>query len=745
MEPSSTTPPSISALRIGDWAVYPSTGQIVRDRETLRLEVRTLRLLLSLAERPGQVVSIDDLLTRVWPDVSVSPDSVYQAIASLRRQLGDDPRQPTYIATVPRLGYQMVAPVSVLPDPANSAPNSQSGSVPTQPTALSTVRADLPNASAPPAFHPRRKAFVPAAVAVALSLVLLAGFLIHSRANRDFAASPPVPAQPQKSIAVLPFADMSENRDAGFFADGVHEDLLTTLALVPELKVISRTSVMQYRATTKTIKQIGQELGVSYVLEGSVRRAGNKVRVTGQLINAQTDEHVWAKYYDRDLTDIFGIQSALAQEIADSLSAAISPETRKHIERRPTENTAAYDLFLQGRAINNSAPSGNAKALTEAANFFERACELDPKFASAWGELAVVYALKVFWNIDARAEIQAKGSEAIAKAESLEPDTPEVIRLVGTYAYYAHRDYEKATEQYLRLAAIQPNDPTVFSSLGLIQRRQGRWAESLANLRKAADLDSGNIGYQRNLLASLRVARRWDEARKIQERLVALRPGDLGELQALADLNYDATDSMRAAKAFIEGLTPEQREDPDVLFRRKFWASDSGDMAEFKRLDQRQPYEPDGSPMAGAIFASLAYWGAGDLALARARVAPFLEEARLLTVSNPENSLAWDDLGKIEMVSGQTEAGLSHLAKAVALMPISRDALMGPSVRLDYLSGCAMAGRSDEALAGLAEFMHLPSPVPLTDIRHNPAFQPLRRDPRFESLINDPHNNEPIF
>ncbi len=611
-------------------------------------------------------------------------------------------------------------------------------------------------ATAPP--HPVRTRqggipIRPFMVAAAAALLVAGVVYLRSRPgppeaqpNAPAASAPKVaPAVADKSIAVLPFADMSENKDAGFFADGVHEDLLTTLALVPELKVISRTSVMQYRATTKTIKQIGQELGVSYVLEGSVRRAGNKVRVTGQLINAQTDEHVWAKYYDRDLTDIFGIQSALAQEIADSLSAAISPETRKHIERRPTENTAAYDLFLQGRAINNSAPSGNAKALTEAANFFERACELDPKFASAWGELAVVYALKVFWNIDARAEIQAKGSEAIAKAESLEPDTPEVIRLVGTYAYYAHRDYEKATEQYLRLAAIQPNDPTVFSSLGLIQRRQGRWAESLANLRKAADLDSGNIGYQRNLLASLRVARRWDEARKIQERLVALRPGDLGELQALADLNYDATDSMRAAKAFIEGLTPEQREDPDVLFRRKFWASDSGDMAEFKRLDQRQPYEPDGSPMAGAIFASLAYWGAGDLALARARVAPFLEEARLLTVSNPENPLAWDDLGKIEMVSGQTEAGLSHLAKAVALMPISRDALMGPSVRLDYLSGCAMAGRSDEALAGLAEFMHLPSPVPLTDIRHNPAFQPLRRDPRFESLINDPHNNEPIF
>ncbi len=557
-------------------------------------------------------------------------------------------------------------------------------------------------------------------------------------------ASAPIELVSDKSIAVLPFTDMSEKKDAGFFADGVHEDLLTNLALVPELKVISRTSVMQYRVTTKTMRQIGLELGAAYVLEGSVRRAGNKIRVTAQLINTRTDQHVWAKNYDRDLTDLFNLQTTLSQEIATALSAALSPETLRRLERRPTANTAAYDLFLQGRAVFNSAPSGNAKALSQSADFFRRAALLDPKFAAAWGELAVSDAFKEFWNIDESAELKARGEDAIARAQALDPDSPEVIRLVGNYAYYAHRDYAKATAQYLRLAALQPNDATVFSALGLIQRRQGRWSESLANLRKAAELDYGSIPYQRNLVSMLMIARRYPEAREVAQRLVALRPGNLDELLLLADLVYDTTDSLQAAQAILADLTPAQREDPDVVYRRKTWARDAGDLAEFKRLDEKQPYEEDGSPLVGAIFAGLVYWGAGDQALARARVAPFLEEARKQVASTPENYLAWGNLGQLELLSGQPDA-VEHLAKATRLLPISRDAVAGPGVRFWYLSGCAMTGRKEEALAGLADLVRQPTGIPLIDIRTTPAFLPLRADPRFQAILNDPKSRAQLF
>lgn len=602
-----------------------------------------------------------------------------------------------------------------------------------------------------PASKPAGRGLRLLALALGLLVTLgLAYFAVDKLwiAKRSAAEQPPTVTPnitSDKSIAVLPFTDMSENKDAGFFADGVHEDLLTNLALVPELQVVSRTSVMQYRGTTKTMRQIGQELGVAYVLEGSVRRAGNKIRVTGQLINTRTDQHVWAKNYDRDLTDLFNIQTTLSQEIATALSAALSPETMRRLERRPTGNTAAYDLFLQGRAVFNSAPSGNAKALSQSADFFRRAALLDPKFAAAWGELAVSYAFKEFWNIDETAELKAQGEDAIARAQALDPDSPEVIRLVGNYAYYAHRDYAKATAQYMRLAALQPNDPSVFSALGLIQRRQGRWSESLVNLRKAAELDYGSIPYQRNLVSILMIARRYPEARAVAQRLVALRPGNLDELLLLADLVYDTTDSLQAAQAILANLTPAQREDPDVIYRRKVWARDSGDLAEFKRLDEKQPYEEDGSPIVGATFAGLVYWGAGDQVLARARVAPFLEEARKQVASTPDNYLAWGNLGQLELLSGQPEAAMEHLAKATRLLPPSRDAVAGPGVRFWYLSGCAMTGRKGEALTGLAELVRQPTGIPLIDIRTSPAFLPLRGDPRFQAILNDPKSRAQLF
>jgi len=180
---------------------------------------------------------------------------------------------------------------------------------------------------------------------------------------------------------------MSEDKDSAFFADGVHEDILTNLALVNELKVVSRTTVTQYRDSKKTLKQIGDELGVAYILEGSVRRIGNKVRVTGQLINARTDEHVWAKSYDKDLTDVFAIQASLSQEIASALQAAITPQAQKFIERRPTENPVAYDAFLKGRDTRNNALAGRPAPLKQAEDYFQSAVDQDSKFAAAWGGL----------------------------------------------------------------------------------------------------------------------------------------------------------------------------------------------------------------------------------------------------------------------------------------------------------------------------------------------------------------------
>jgi TolB-like protein/DNA-binding winged helix-turn-helix (wHTH) protein len=297
-------------LRIGDWCVNPKSGQISRDGETARLEERTMRLLLCLAGHAGEVVSIDDLLNQAWPGVTVSPDSVYQAVATLRRQLGDDTRQPTYIATVPRLGYRMVAMVSSWADqpsaPAGSSPASGSE-------------------------HPRA-GFTRAAGAV-LCLALAVAFVFYGKVANNPSASPAIAAPPQKSIAVLPFLDLTEKMNHEAFADGMTEELINRLSKIPGLQVPAPTSSFYFKGKRITIADFAKKLGVAYVLDGSVRKSGARLRVAARLIRADNGYVVWSETYDRPQGDILWIQDDIAGEVTKALRTSI--ETRpNHDERR---------------------------------------------------------------------------------------------------------------------------------------------------------------------------------------------------------------------------------------------------------------------------------------------------------------------------------------------------------------------------------------------------------------------------
>jgi len=276
-------------LRIGAWCVNPASSQISRDGETARVEVRTMRLLLCLAEHAGEVVSIDDLLNQVWSGVIVTPDSVYQAVASLRRLLGDDPKQPTYIETVPRLGYRLVATVSPWiehPTPA-------------------AIDAPMPG--------PRLRAGFTRASGAALSLALVAAFLFHGKGA----------PQPQKSIAVLPFLDLTEKMNEEPFADGMTEELIDRLSKIPGLRVPAPTSSFYFKGKQITIADIAKTLGVAYVLDGSVRKSGARLRVAARLIRADNGYVVWSETYDRPLDDILMLQDDIAGEVTKALKASI--------------------------------------------------------------------------------------------------------------------------------------------------------------------------------------------------------------------------------------------------------------------------------------------------------------------------------------------------------------------------------------------------------------------------------------
>jgi transcriptional activator of cad operon len=318
-------------LRVGDWCVQPASGQISRDGESVRVEERAMRLLLCLAEHPGEVVSIDDLLNQVWADVTVSQDSVYQAVASLRRLLGDDPKQPTYIATVPRLGYRMVAKVSPWED--SSVEDSSSAKANTvrasdEGPASSTSDGKIPTSRANGARemgHPARlRIDFKWAVGVMLCLAIAAFFLFRSKVgNNDHSSSVAVAAQPQKSVAVLPFLDLTEGMKEEEFADGMTEELIDRISKIPGTRVPPPTSSFYFKGKQVPVAEIAKSLSVAYVLDGSVRKSGNRLRVAARLIRAENGYVVWSEDYDRPLNDILMVQDDIAGEVTKALKASI--------------------------------------------------------------------------------------------------------------------------------------------------------------------------------------------------------------------------------------------------------------------------------------------------------------------------------------------------------------------------------------------------------------------------------------
>ena len=561
--------------------------------------------------------------------------------------------------------------------------------------------------------------------------------------------------EPPKTLAVLPFVNMSDDKEnTAFFADGMHEDILTHLANIRDLRVISRTSVMDYRGTKKKIPEIARELGVTYILEGSVRRAGSTVRITGQLIRAANDEHLWAKSYDRELTpkEVFSIQAALATEIAGALKAAISPETKKLLERLPTENLAAYDLYLKARPIIRGVISGQNRREP----LLLAAVGLDPKFAAAWAELAVNHGY-VFRDQERTPARLTQADDALARAVRLAPDAPETTMAHGWLAYLGHRDWVRATAEFEKIMRLQPNNAEAFYGLAVIQKRQGRWIESVANYRKALQLDPGNEERSSDLVSVLAAGRRWDEALAEVQRLFARLPdrseSKLEESAYLASGALHATGLTKAADDWLAGLTPAQLESSSVISLRSWRASVRGDYAEWQRLDQltatatgdagvRRPQET--AEVIAAAFTMAAH---GDLAGARLRLGKLPAEGRSKLERQPTNDLLWSEQALMEALLGQKTEALRAARKAVELMPESLDATDGPEYGRTLAVVYAWTGDKDRALAELTRLLRVPFGYygSVHDLRVDAAFAPLRGDPRFEALLKDPKNLEPLF
>ncbi len=333
------------------------------------------------------------------------------------------------------------------------------------------------------------------------------------------------PAVPEKSIAVLPFENLSDDRENTFFADGVHDDILSSLARIADLKVISRTSVQQYRTGTRNLREIGEALGVAHVLEGTVRRSGNRVRVNVQLINARTDAHIWAETFDRELTDLFAIQSELAERIVEALQANLSPREMAGLQVPPTRDLAAYDLYVQARDLFHWSGIGDPHENGEKAlPLLEQALARDPSFALAHYLTSRIHGELFWFGYDKSPARIAKAKEAAETSLRLRPDLGEGHLALAFYHYYSRRDYEAAIRELTLAQRALPNEADVASALGIIERRRGRWEESILHLERARQLDPRNISALWNLSETLTYLRRFREADEVLAEEAAIAP-----------------------------------------------------------------------------------------------------------------------------------------------------------------------------------------------------------------------------
>ncbi|MCH8837503.1 MAG: hypothetical protein IIA60_06830 [Candidatus Marinimicrobia bacterium] len=412
-----------------------------------------------------------------------------------------------------------------------------------------TAMGALPRKPAWPSIT-NRSLWTKAAGMVVVAMVAVAAVILFPLRERD-THEVAVPRLGEKSIAVLPFANLSDSKEDEYFSDGVTDDIITHLAKIGDLKVISRTSVMLYKDSPKSLRVIADELGVSNILEGSVRRAGDKVRITGQLIDARTDEHLWAESYDRDLADIFAIQSDVARKIATALKAILSPEERQRLEQRPTASTAAYDYYL--RAYDYERQGNERKTLEIASDLYQKAIAVDSSFAQAYARLGLNH-LRIYWyGYDRTSQRLAMAWEAVDKALRLKPDDPVVRVANGYYYYWGSRDYARALEEFYFAQRVEPGNGLHARNIAYIQRRLGKFEEAVVNQKIALEYDPRSSRRTEELGATYRVLRRFDLAEQYFDRALELAPDNWLPYISKAGLQVYRTGNTKSARQLLAG------------------------------------------------------------------------------------------------------------------------------------------------------------------------------------------------
>ena len=552
----------------------------------------------------------------------------------------------------------------------------------------------------------------------------------------------------QKSIAVLPFQNLSTNQENAFFTDGVQNEILADLAKVADLKVISRTSVMLYKSgNPRNLREIGQQLGVAHVLEGSIQRSGNRVRVNAQLVDARTDRHLWGQTYDRDLADVFAIQSEIAKKIAEQLQAHLSPGEQAAIAQAPTRDLVANDLYVRARVLDDqgNVDPGDKESFLQAISLLEEAVRRDPNFLLAYCLLCEAN-LDLYWQgVDHTPRRRERANAALRQAERIQPDAGEVHMQKGVYAYHGFRDYDRARTEFELARRTLPNDARLYLYLGSIDRRQGRWEDAVRDFHRATELDPRNVLILEEAGGTFTALRRYAEATSSMERALALASKNVllraTLCASLWQLPYLARADTGPWRSHLNAILDEGKESAS---HAAFAFVDCA-LAERNRKMAAQaltiiPAEGAPSPADNSIWPRDWYVGLlarsfGDTSGAQRAFTAARAVAAKTVQDQPEYAPAWSALGAIDAGLGHKSDAIAEGKRACELLPVSKDPLDGPFYVTNLALIYAWVGEKDLALEQLAISAEIPAGVTYGELKLSPIWDPLRSDPRFEKIV----------
>jgi TolB-like protein len=597
-------------------------------------------------------------------------------------------------------------------------------------------------------------AFTAALAAVALALLVFQ--VVRSRSGARVSSLPSMTAStssaaaiPEKSIAVLPFENLSRDPDNAFFASGIQDEILTALAKISGLKVISRKSTARYGSSPENLPEIARQLGVAHILEGSVQKAADKVHINLQLIRAGTDAHVWAQTYDRSLADIFAVEAEVARSVAEELKAKLTPEEKARVERKPTENSEAYVLYLRANEYEDR-PSDLLEEEQTAVDLYTKAITLDPTFALARARLSRVLS-HIYLDYQPTDAIASRARAEAEESLRLQPDSGEAHWALGIYLYWTQKNYEAALRELEIAGKLLPNEGEVPATVGYIRRRQGQWRDALRTLNQTMDRDPRNASIAREYFRTLCGVRDWANAVPAAERALALAPDSPVIIIDARYVSFWSKGDLHPLQAALAELPPSV--DPDgfatltrcdaALLSRDFDAAEAavssrGDRMIISALTVPSPKEY----LLGCIALAR-----GDAARARIlfeKVRPHFEKQ---TAATPLDSFRHAQLGLLYAYLGRKEDAVKEGQRAVELTPETKDALIGPTFSGVLAMIYAQVGEADQAIALIERLLTTPGAVgnnnfeasfTLQDLRHRWQWDPLRKDQRFQKILAGP-------